>query len=315
MRISTPGNGVRCLSRRARQAPRPQPGARHEAEFGGAVVFEDGGIGCPAPGRLEGPGIQFGTGADDAADAGRVDPSGQAALAEQPEHGGHQDQPGDAVVADGGVGVADVEVLQGVKFRPGVQALGQGIEVQARGERAGGQGFVLLAKAEELNGGVERILPRLPGAGECFRDRGGAGGQSDEERGAGRPVSEPRPAPDTCAGPGGVRAIRAAIASRSCCGQAGSSTAHWRSPATAAANATAKRIELCSDKTVTAGAEGTSAAALSRSPDQVRCAPATTTAVSSGRSSAQRWSLSRNGIDPTLPLPSGRADCAGIVTS
>ena len=50
--------------------------------------------------------------------------------------------------------------------------------------------------------------------------------------------------------------MRSVIPSCNCLGQAGSSTAHWRPPATAAANATANRVELYSDKTVMAGAAG-----------------------------------------------------------
>ena len=306
IRISTPGNGRPMPVPPGSRAPRAQPGAGDEAELRGAVVFEDGGVGCPAARRLEGPGVQFGAGADDAADAGGVDAAGQAALAEQPEHGGHQDQPGDAVVADGGVGVADVEVLQGVEFRAGVQAFGQGIEVQACRERPGGQGLVVLAKAEELDGGVEGLLPGPPRAGEGLGDRGGAGGQADQERGlraARRQARSPareRTAPDAVSDP----AMRAAMPSWSC----------WRPGRVQHGALTLTRHgrrerdgevgELCSDRTVTAGAEGTSAAARSRRSDQLRCAPATTTAVSSGRSSAQRWSLSRKGIEPTLPLPS-----------
>ena len=43
----------------------------------------------------------------------------------------------------------------------------------------------------------------------------------------------------------------------SCCGHVGSSTAHCRSPATAAANAAAKCSEFSSDSTVTAAVPGT----------------------------------------------------------
>ena len=144
---------------RLNRLARTQPCAGDEAELGGSVVFENGGVGRPAPGRLQCPGVQLGPGADDAADTGGIDPAGQAALAEQPEHGGDQDQAGDAVVADGSVGGADVEVVQAVEFRSGVQAFGQGVEVQACRERAGGQGLVVLRQSEEFNGGVERFLP------------------------------------------------------------------------------------------------------------------------------------------------------------
>ena len=114
IRISTPGKGGPMpVPPGSAGLARTQPGARDEAEFGGAVVLEDGGVRCPAAGRLQRPRVELGAGADDAADAGGVDPAGEAALAEQPEHGGDQDQPGDAVVADGGVRVADVELLRG----------------------------------------------------------------------------------------------------------------------------------------------------------------------------------------------------------
>ena len=135
---------ARCLRRQAGR-PAGQAGPGDEAQLGGAVVLEDGGIRRPAAGRLQRPGIQLGTGADDGLDAGGVHAAGQPALTEQPQHGGDQDQAGDAVMADGGVDVADVEGLQRVEFGAGVKALGQGIEVQAGRERARSERLIVLA--------------------------------------------------------------------------------------------------------------------------------------------------------------------------
>ena len=92
-------------------------------------------------------------------------PPAQAALAEQPEHGGHQDQAGDAVVADRRVGGADVEVVEAVELRTGVQAFGEGVEVQACRERAGGQGFVILRQPEEFNWRPRTIPARTAASG------------------------------------------------------------------------------------------------------------------------------------------------------
>ena len=125
-------------------SPAAQAGTGNETQLRGAVVLEDGGIGRPPAGRLQRPGIQLGTGADDGPDAGSVHAPGQSAFAEQPQHGGHQDQAGDAVMGDGGVDVADVEGFQGVELGTGIQALGEGVQVQAGGQRAGCKGHVVL---------------------------------------------------------------------------------------------------------------------------------------------------------------------------
>ncbi|CAH0327437.1 hypothetical protein SRABI128_06104 [Microbacterium sp. Bi128] len=177
---------------------RAQPGARDEAELGGAVVLENGRVGGPAPGRLQRPGVQLGTGADDAANAGGIDTAGKAPLAEQPEHGGHQDQAGDAVVADGRVGGTDVEVVQAVELGAGIQAFGEGVEVQACRERPGSQGLVVLRQCEEFDGGLEGFLPGPPRAGERLGHRGRAGRQADQERGLRRPVDQERVRPGNC---------------------------------------------------------------------------------------------------------------------
>ena len=165
-------------------------------------------------------------------------PPSEAAFAEQPQHGGHQHQPGDAVVGDGGVDVADVEGLEGVEFRAGVEALGQGVQVQARGQRPGCEGLVLLAEPKKLHRGVEGLLPGAARAGERFGHGRGAGGQADQERGRRGPVRQfanVRALPGT----GNTTAVAGSrcwtISSCSCSGQVGSRTAHWRSPATAAA--------------------------------------------------------------------------------
>ena len=148
--ISTPGNGLPipvppAASAAPGDSPGSQAGTGDETEFRGAVVLEDRGVRCPAAGGLQGPRVELGAGADDAPQAGGVHAAGQPALAEEPEHGGHQDQPGDAVVADCGVGVADVELFEGVEFGAGIQALGEGVQVEAGGERSGREGPVVLA--------------------------------------------------------------------------------------------------------------------------------------------------------------------------
>ena len=173
--------------------PGGQPGAGDEAELRGAVVLEDGRVGRPAAGGFQGPRVQLRAGADDAPDARGVHPAAQAPFTEQPQHRGDQDQPGDAVMADGGVGVADVEPLQGVELRAGIQAFGQRIEVQAGGERPGRQRPVVRGQAEELDRRLEGLLPGPARAGEGLGHGRGAGGQSDQERRVRRPVGEVRP--------------------------------------------------------------------------------------------------------------------------
>ena len=72
-----------------------------------------------------------------------------------------------------------------------------------------------------------------------------------------------------------------------------------------AARFAAKSTELASHSEVTDLVWGTSAAAESRSSAQERRRPAITTAVSWGRSPAQRWILFRKGIGSTLPARTG----------
>ncbi len=147
MRMSTPGKGCPMpVPPGSSGLARTQPGARDEAELGGAVVLENGGVGRPAPGRLQRPGIQLGAGADDAADAGGVDArrSGPRSLSSRSMVGTRTRRvmPSWLTAA---CDVADVEVVQGVELRAGVQAFGEGVEVQAGRERSGGQGPVVLA--------------------------------------------------------------------------------------------------------------------------------------------------------------------------
>ena len=202
---------------RVERFPGGEAGAGDEAQFRGAVVLEDGGVGGPAARRLKRAGVQLGAGADDGADARGVDAAGQSAFAEQPQHGGDQDQPGDAVVGDGGVHVPDVEGFEGMELRARVEAFGEGVEVQARGQRTRRQGLVLLAQAEELDGGLEGLLPGLPRPGEGLGHGRGAGGQPDQERRPRIPVRQP----DAPAPPGTATAAapsRPAISSRIGCG-------------------------------------------------------------------------------------------------
>jgi hypothetical protein len=93
-------------------------------------------------------------------------------------------------MADRGVGVADVEPREGVELRAGVQAFGQGVEIQARREGPGRQGLVVRGEAEELHRGVEGQLPGPPRAGKGLGDGRGAGRQADQERRVREPVRE-----------------------------------------------------------------------------------------------------------------------------
>ena len=161
IRTSTPGNGLPiAVLPAANGSPAARPVAGDETELRRAVVLEDGGVRCPSAGRLQRARIQLRARADDGPDARGVHAAQQSAFAEQPQHGGHQHQPGDAVVGDGGVDIPDVEGFQGVEFRTGVEALGEGIQVEAGGQRSRRKRFVLPGSARRTPSRPRRTAAR-----------------------------------------------------------------------------------------------------------------------------------------------------------
>ena len=193
---STPGNGLPMPGAAGVKGPAGgQAGPGDETQLGGAVVLEDGGVRRPPPGRLQRARIQFGTGTDNGFHARGVNAAGQPALTEQAQHGGDQNEAGDAVVADGGVDVAHVEGLQRVELGAGVKAFGEGIKVQAGCERSRSERLIVLAEAEKLHGGLKGLLPGAAGPGECLGHGRGAGGQADQEGRRRIPVGQLQPPP------------------------------------------------------------------------------------------------------------------------
>ena len=82
---------------------------------------------------------------------------------------------------DRGVGGGHVEARQGHEAGPGVEALGEGVEVQARRQRAGRQHTVLWSQTEVLRGRFERAPPGAAAALEALGQGRGARGQADQE--------------------------------------------------------------------------------------------------------------------------------------
>lgn len=192
-----------------------------------------------------------------------------------------------------------------------MKALGEGAEVQAPGQRSGGQHTVLRHQAEVRGGRLEGSPPRVAAAAEALGQGRGARGQPDQEGRLGLAVAQLR------RGGIGRQARRAALPHLlgHVLRPGRSRTAHTRSSATPAAHRTAKSVPLACRRIPVGSPDAARAAALARSSPQLSRSSPQATANSPGRCAAQRFNRSRQGMSPSSAVLPRLSAAAGQVST